>query len=114
MSRDGYYEITTVWKDGFTHTNGARGFQVSSMIKFSESLFWIESAKYKEITEKEYDKKYNAPLGDEVEPKPKRRRAKASTEERPERNRRLQKDKGSVDRGKSQVKKRVIAKTTRK
>ena len=56
VPRDGYYQIDVVWKDGFKHNIKCRGFNLKSMLDFQKSIFWIESYKYKQITEKLYNK----------------------------------------------------------
>lgn len=54
--RDNYYQIDVVWKDGFKHKINCRGYNLKSMLDFQASIFWIESYKYKEITEQQYNK----------------------------------------------------------
>ena len=54
--RDNYYQIDVVWKDGFKHKINCRGYQLKSMLDFQASIFWIESYKYKEITQQQYNK----------------------------------------------------------
>jgi hypothetical protein len=57
MNRDGYYFIDVTWKGGFKHTVACRGYNLRSMIKFQESIFWIEKIMYKEVTQKQYENK---------------------------------------------------------
>lgn len=56
VPRDGYFQIDVVWKSGFKHSIKCRGFNLKSMLAVQESIFWIESYKYKQITEAQYNK----------------------------------------------------------
>lgn len=56
-TRDGYYFIDVTWKSGFKHTIPCRGFNLKSEMAFTESLFWIESFHYYEVTKEQYEEK---------------------------------------------------------
>lgn len=55
VNRDSYIFIETKWKGGFTHIVPCRGYDLKSQLKFHESLFWIESSEWKEVTQSEYE-----------------------------------------------------------
>lgn len=54
--RDGWYQIDVVWKTKFKHKIYCRGYQLKSQLAFNESLEWIKSSVYKEITEAQFNK----------------------------------------------------------
>lgn len=56
-SRDGYYFIDVTWKSGFKHTVPCRGYNLKSEIAFNQSIFWIESIHYYEVTKEQYEAK---------------------------------------------------------
>jgi hypothetical protein len=56
-TRDGYYFIDVTWKSGFKHTIPCRGYNLKSEIAFNDSLFWVESFNYYEVTEQQYEEK---------------------------------------------------------
>ena len=55
VSRDGYYIIQVKWKSGFTHKVPCRGYGLKSEMAFNDSLFWVESHFFYEITQQEYE-----------------------------------------------------------
>lgn len=67
INRDSYYNIHTKWKGGFEHTNPVRGYNLSSMLRFNESLFWIESTSYEEITQQQYEERMYGPIDEGTE-----------------------------------------------
>jgi hypothetical protein len=67
INRDSYYNIHTKWKGGFEHTNSVRGYNLSSMLKFNASLFWIESTSYEEITQEQYEERMYGPIDEGTE-----------------------------------------------
>lgn len=68
--RDGYYFIDVTWKSGFKHTVPCRGYRLKSEIAFNESIFWIESINYYEVTKEQYEEKtWESPLAADIEPK---------------------------------------------
>lgn len=56
-TRDGYYFIDITWKSGFKHTVPCRGYNLKSEIAFNESIFWIDSFVYYEVTKEQYEEK---------------------------------------------------------
>ena len=56
-TRDGYYFIDVTWKSGFKHIVPCRGFNLKSELTFNQSLFWIESINYYEVTKEQYEEK---------------------------------------------------------
>ena len=69
-SRDGYYFIDVTWKSGFKHTVPCRGFRLKSELAFNESIFWIESIEYYEVTKEQFEEKtWESPLAADIEPK---------------------------------------------
>lgn len=69
-SRDGYYFIDVTWKSGFKHTVPCRGFRLKSELAFNESIFWIESIEYYEVTKEQYEEKtWESPLAADTEQK---------------------------------------------
>lgn len=55
VNRDAYIFIETKWKHGFTHIVPCRGYSLKSQLAFNESLFWIESSNWREVTQSEYE-----------------------------------------------------------
>ena len=47
--------IDVTWKGGFKHSVPCRGFNFKSLMKFQESLHYIEAYTYRIVTQKEYD-----------------------------------------------------------
>lgn len=66
-TRDSYFFITTKWKGGFTHTNPIRGYNLTSMLRFNESLFWVESTTYEEVTKEQYEERMYGPIDEGTE-----------------------------------------------
>lgn len=54
---DAYFFIDVEWKDGFKHTVACRGYDLKSQIKFHDSIFWIETYKYYEVSQAKYEEK---------------------------------------------------------
>jgi hypothetical protein len=54
--RDRCYQIDVVWKTAFKHKIYCHGHQLKSLLAFNESLEWIKSSVYKEITDAQYKK----------------------------------------------------------
>lgn len=50
-----YFCIDTIWKSGFKHTVPCRGYNLKSQLKFNESIFWIESSNWYEVTKETYE-----------------------------------------------------------
>lgn len=55
VNRDGYYFIDVTWKDGFKHKVPCRGYGLKSQLAFNDSLFWIESHSFYEVTKEQYE-----------------------------------------------------------
>ena len=55
VSFDGYFMLEVKWKGGFTHKVPCRGYNLGSQIRFTESLFWVESYDYTKCTKEEYE-----------------------------------------------------------
>ena len=58
VSFDGYFMLEVKWKGGFTHKVPCRGYNLGSQIRFTESLFWVESYDYIKCTKEEYESNY--------------------------------------------------------
>ena len=54
---DAYFFIDVEWKDGLKHTVACRGYDLKSQMKFHDSIFWIKTYKYYEVTQKQYEDK---------------------------------------------------------
>ena len=52
---DSYFFIDTKWKSGFSHIVPCRGYNLKSQLRFSESIFWIESTNWYEVTKEKYE-----------------------------------------------------------
>jgi len=70
MDNQSYIFIDVTWKQtgkqkAFTHTVPCRGYNLKSHLKFNESLFWIDTFTYREVSEKEWMDKVWAPMEDE-------------------------------------------------
>ena len=55
VNRDGYYFIDVTWKSGFKHKVPCRGYSLKSQLAFNDSLFWVESHSFYEVTQQEYE-----------------------------------------------------------
>ena len=55
VSSDSYFFIDTKWKSGFSHIVPCRGYNLKSQLRFSESIFWIESSDWYEVTKEKYE-----------------------------------------------------------
>jgi hypothetical protein len=55
VNRDGYYMIHVVWKDGFKHKVPCRGYNLKSEMAFNDSLFWVESHNFFEVSKEDYE-----------------------------------------------------------
>ena len=55
VNLDGYYFIEVTWKSGFKHKVPCRGYGLKSQMAFNDSLFWVESHYFYEVTQKEYE-----------------------------------------------------------
>lgn len=55
VNRDGFYFIDVTWKTGFSHKVPCRGYSLKSQMAFNDSLFWIESHSFYEVTQQEYE-----------------------------------------------------------
>lgn len=82
---DGYYRIEVKWVGGFKHNIYCRGYQLKSMMNFQKTIYWIESAEYKEITEQQFNKAQAYDDSDTTKEKSTGSRTKAGTNNR-ERN----------------------------
>lgn len=85
LNRDSYLFIETKWKGGFTHIVPARGFNLKSQLKFNESLFWIESSNWYEVSKENYEEHIYG----------RTEQTEAQQEDPPKRSRRSKKDKDS-------------------
>lgn len=56
-TRDGYYFIDITWKSGFKHTVPCRGYNLKSELAFNQSIFWIDTFNYYEVTKEQYEEK---------------------------------------------------------
>ena len=70
MDNNSYIFIDVTWKKtgkqkAFSHTVPCRGYNLKSHIKFNESLFWIDTFTYREVSEKEWMDKVWAPIEEE-------------------------------------------------
>ena len=75
-----YYMVDVVMKTGFKYKFVCIGRNLESMLKHTNSFYWTESTKEKEITEEEYRKFYSVSLDeDQDKEKPKKKRTKKST-----------------------------------
>lgn len=54
---DAYFFIDVTWKDGLKHTVACRGYNLKSQMMFHDSIFWIDTYKYYEVTQKQYEDK---------------------------------------------------------
>jgi hypothetical protein len=52
---DSYFFIDTKWKGDFSHIVPCRGYNLKSQLKFNESIFWIESSNWYEVTKEQYE-----------------------------------------------------------
>ena len=82
---DSYFFIDTKWKSGFSHIVPCRGYNLKSQLRFSESIFWIESNDWYEVTKEQYEEHVYG----------RAEQAEAQQENPPKRNRRSTKDKDS-------------------
>jgi hypothetical protein len=83
---DSYFFIDTKWKSGFSHTIPCRGFNLKSQLRFNESIFWIESSNWYEVTKEKYEeyvygRTEQAETQQENPPKRSRRSTKAKDSE---------------------------------
>lgn len=103
-TRDGYYFIDITWKSGFKHTVPCRGYNLKSEIAFNDSIFWIDSFIYYEVTKEQYEEKVWGAFSTEEIEKPKKRSSAATT--------RKTKD-GTISKPKRTAKARPIAKESK-
>ena len=82
---DSYFFIDTKWKSGFSHIVPCRGYNLKSQLRFSESIFWIESTNWYEVTKEKYEEHVYG----------RAEQAETQQENPPKRNRRSTKDKDS-------------------
>jgi len=52
---DSYFFIDTKWKGEFSHIVPCRGYNLKSQLRFNESIFWIESSHWYEVTKEQYE-----------------------------------------------------------
>jgi hypothetical protein len=82
---DSYFFIDTKWKSGFSHIVPCRGYNLKSQLRFSESIFWIESTDWYEVTKEKYEEHVYG----------RAEQTETQQENPPKRNRRSKKDKDS-------------------
>lgn len=82
---DSYFFIDTKWKGDFSHIVPCRGYNLKSQLKFNESIFWIESSNWYEVTKEQYEEHVYG----------RTEQAEAQQEDLPKRSRRSKKDKDS-------------------
>jgi hypothetical protein len=82
---DSYFFIDIKWKSGFSHIVPCRGYNLKSQLRFSESIFWIESTDWYEVTKEKYEEHVYG----------RAEQAETQQENPPKRNRRSTKDKDS-------------------
>jgi hypothetical protein len=106
--RDGYYFIDVTWKSGFKHTVPCRGFNLKSEIAFNQSIFWIDSIHYYEVTKEQYEEKtWESSLVADIEPKTTTKR----TTSQPKRGKSLKKD--GVEQSTTPASAKTARKTTK-
>jgi hypothetical protein len=82
---DSYFFIDTKWKGDFSHIVPCRGYNLKSQLRFNESIFWIESSHWYEVTKEQYEEHVYG----------RAEQAEAQQENPPKRSRRSTKDKDS-------------------
>jgi len=82
---DSYFFIDTKWKGDFSHIVPCRGYNLKSQLKFNESIFWIESSHWYEVTKEQYEEHVYG----------RAEQTEAQQENPPKRSRRSTKDKDS-------------------
>jgi hypothetical protein len=85
LQNDSHFFIDTKWKSGFSHIVPCRGYNLKSQLRFSESIFWIESTDWYEVTKEKYEEHVYG----------RAEQAETQQENPPKRNRRSTKDKDS-------------------
>ena len=82
---DSYFFIDTKWKSDFSHIVPCRGYNLKSQLRFNESIFWIESSNWYEVTKEKYEEHVYG----------RAEQAETQQENPPKRSRRSTKDKDS-------------------
>jgi hypothetical protein len=59
---DAYFFVDVVWKKtgktkAFKHTVPCRGYNLKSQLNFNDSLFWVDTHSYREVSKQEWEKK---------------------------------------------------------
>lgn len=62
VGSDAYFFIEVTWKASgkakpFKHIVPCRGYNLKSQLRFNDSLFWVDSYKYYEVTKEQYEER---------------------------------------------------------
>ena len=55
IKRDDYIFLDVTWETGFKHIVPCRGFNLTSQLRFSQSLDYVKSVTYRKVTQKLYE-----------------------------------------------------------
>ena len=113
---DSYFFIDTKWKSDFSHIVPCRGYNLKSQLRFNESIFWIESSNWYEVTKEQYEEHvYGRTEQAEAQQEnpPKRASRKAKVEDSPK-PRKPRKTTAQAGKGKPSVVRKPAVRNVRK